>query len=350
MAHREDLAVRIRRELGVTEAVFGEILELLESRRYLSSYARGECSAQDILDAAEEIKEDYERIASARGAVAQLSPPGREGREVPKEVLVQLDAYSQKRAQVFSEVAAALADRHPGVQEFRTRFLGSEDVRLTEKQASDFLYGEHASERPQDLLHDLSRLAKSLSRAYRWREDAAKWFVLTGDAPHVQPLSVVVSDSMGIEDHYPNTAQVTLTVEPWVDAKDVERVYRDVQRQMLGGDNRKKSGRTLEAVLFVARQIRDHGHEAWSKRLERWNRARPEHGYKSFRELRQVWERFVHPSYNPPNYEPQEREPWQVERDKRLRRLLEEANARFGPEAIPVDAGISRRKGSPPRA
>jgi len=66
---------------------------------------------------------------------------------VPKEVSIQLDDYSHKRAQVFSQLAAALADTHPDVREFRKRFLGSENIRLTEEHASEFLYEEHSSER-----------------------------------------------------------------------------------------------------------------------------------------------------------------------------------------------------------
>lgn len=346
MSNREDFPTWLKRELGVTEAAFDEIWQLLKSRYYLAEYARGQSSATDVLHAAQEIKEAYECIASAQGDAAQLSPPGREGREVPKEVSVQLDDYSQKRAQVFSELAAALADTHPSVRTFRERFLGAENVRLTQERASQFLYEGHNSERQRTALDELSRLAKRLSRAYRWREDAAEWFILTGQAPYVQPLSVTVSEYVSIEDHYPNTARIALTAEVWVDAKDVERVYRDVQRQVLGGDNRKKANSTLEAVLFVARQIREHGAEAWSKRVERWNEAQPGRRYKSFRELRQVYERFVHPSYKAPKYEPSKREPWQVERDEQLRRQLEAATKRFGPEAIPINSpGRRRHKG-----
>lgn len=189
------------------------------------------------------------------------------------------------------------------------------------------MYEGHTSEREgivlRVALEKLSRLAKRLSSAYRWREDAAEWFVLTGEAPYVQPLSVTGSEYVNIEDHYPNAARISMTPEAWVDTKDVERVYRDVQCQVLGGDNRKKAKRTPEAVLFVGQQIREHGAEARSKRVERWNGAHLGRRYKSFRELRQVYERFVHPSYEAPKYEPsKKREPWQVEQDERLRRRL----------------------------
>ncbi len=327
MTDREEVAKWLKRQLGVRQAVFDEIWQLLEKRRWVSDLARGECGAEDVLRAAQDIREDHERIASVTdGIAAQLSPPGREGREVREEVSVQLDDYSHKRAQVFSQLAATLADTHPGVREFRGRFLGAENVRLTQERASQFLYEEDVSERQKIALDELSRLARRLSGAYRWREDAAKWFVLTGDAPYVQPLSVTVSEHVSIEDYYPNTARISLTAEAWVDAKDVERVYRDVQRQVLGGDNRKKANRTLEAVLFVAQQIKEHGAEAWSKRVERWNEAHPGRRYKSFRELRQVYERFLHPTYKAPKYEPYKREPWQVERDKQLSRELEAAS------------------------
>src|SRR5215216_46541 len=250
MNNREELAIWLRKQLEVREAVFDKIWQLLEKRRWLSEFARGECGAEDILRAAQDIREDYEHISSVADGIAQLSPPGREGREAPKEVSVQLDDYTQKRAQVFSQLAAALADTHPGVREFRRRILGGENVRLMEEQASEFLYEKNTSEDQRMALDELSWLANRLSRAYRWREDAAKWFVLTGVAPYVQPLSVTVSDHVSIKDYYPNTASIALMVEAWVDAKDVERVYRDVQRQVLGGDNRKKANRTLDAVLF----------------------------------------------------------------------------------------------------
>ena len=152
----EELAKWLKRQLGVRGAVFDEIWQLLEKRRWVSDFARGECGAEDVLRAAQDIREDHEHIASVTdGIAAQLWPPGREGREVPKEVSVQLDDYSHKRAQVFSQLAAALADTHPSVQDFRERFLGAENVRLTEERASQFLYEENISERQSMALDEL---------------------------------------------------------------------------------------------------------------------------------------------------------------------------------------------------
>ena len=116
-----------------------------------------------------------------------------------------------------------------------------------------------------------------------------------------------------------------------VTMSDVGFAFRQAPARFRSGRVRlKNSGaslvdvRTPEAVLFVGQQIREHGAEARSKRVERWNGAHLGRRYKSFGELRQVYERFVHPSYEAPKYEPsKKREPWQVERDERLRRQLE---------------------------
>jgi hypothetical protein len=160
------------------------------------------------------------------------------------------------------------------------------------------LYGQDLSLHIFDRLHSL---AQKPSGAYRWRLDAAKWFVLTGDVPYVQPLTIRFSYTISNEEHYPNTAEITMTVEPWVDAKDVERVYREVQRQVLsgdnrkGGDNRKKKERTLDAVCFAARRIREGGNESWSELTRRWNRRQKDPGrrYNSRGGLQQAFKRFL---------------------------------------------------------
>jgi hypothetical protein len=112
MSSREELGKWLKKQLGVTEEIFDVLRQDLESRGWLSDYDQGQCSDQDVLDTAQELLDTHRRIVSATGDATQLSPPGREGREVPKEVSVQLDDYTHKRAQVFSQLAAALADTH----------------------------------------------------------------------------------------------------------------------------------------------------------------------------------------------------------------------------------------------
>jgi hypothetical protein len=184
----------------------------------------------------------------------------------------------------------------------------------------------------------LHALAKKLSGAYRWRLDAAKWFVLTGDVPYVQPLTIRFSRTISNEEHYPNTAEITMIVEPWVNAKDVERAYRDVQRQVRcgangkGGDNRKKKERTLDAVYFAARQIREGGNESWSELTRCWNRSQKDsrRRYNSRGALQQAFKRFLPPVYNRPTYKPFVPEPWQVQQDRAGRHFIEEHQSKYG--------------------
>jgi hypothetical protein len=102
--------------------------------------------------------------------------------------------------------------------------------------------------------------------------------------------------------------------------KEVARLYKEVQRQVLGkAENKKRRERVLDAVRFVAQQIREHGDEAWARRTDRWNQAYPERRYKDYRKLRQAFERFVHPTYYRPKWKPHRPSPYQAWRDKRRR-------------------------------
>ena len=72
-----------------------------------------------------------------------------------------------------------------------------------------------------------------------------------------------------------------MTADPCVDAKTIEKLYRNAQRQLLGGDNRKLARRTLEAARFAAQRIREDSAESWQRRTDRWNRLFPHWPYKS---------------------------------------------------------------------
>lgn len=237
------------------------------------------------------------------GEVLQHSSPERPNRGVPEEVSIELDDYTQRRAETASAVAAVFADGHPEVREFRRKYLGGEYARLTEEQARQFL----DDDQPEHILDEMLSLARKLGWRYRWAYHDTWQFLLTGDAPYVVPLRVHYNHGHD-EPHYPSMAEITLIVEPWVDAKDVECVYRDVQRQVLGGDNRKKDERTLAAVRFAARRMREHGSESWAELKRHWNEAQrdPKRRYKSRGGLHQAFQRFVRAVYHPPVYKDRE--------------------------------------------
>jgi hypothetical protein len=278
------------------------------------------------------------------GSAAPASPSNRGERGGPQEIEVELSEYSRKRAQAFSEVAVALAESHPKVQRFRRRYLHGR--LLTNDEAAAFLENQGGLYGTGFVMKRLRKLADKLAWTYRWREGDATWFVLTGHAPPVRPVKVRVaiseSISESINDYHPNTAEIWLTADAWVDAKEVEQAFRNAQRQILGGDARPLPERTLEAVKFVARRMREHGKESWRERWEAWNSTCPtcpdgpacpgypkcqkSWRYKDFRGFRQTFVRFTHRTHNWPKYKQlHEPSPYQVWRDDWVRKGTDEA-------------------------
>lgn len=138
--------------------------------------------------------------------------------------------------------------------------------------------------RTHSVLDKLRELSGWLARHYGWEQDAAVWFVLTDEAMPRLPLRT------GIDAHLRMShtdCEVTLSVEPWVPADSVMRAYRDLQRQLLGRENRPLSQRNLALFRFMIEQERErerrpHGKRerlTWARLLDRWNQAHPESAY-----------------------------------------------------------------------
>jgi hypothetical protein len=311
--NRKQLKIWLRKQLRVRDDEFDAVWSWLEDNKWLAEYDQGNpelADEEEVLEQARRLAKLLYEVRLLPGGTVRYSPPERPERRVPDEVSVELDSYTRMRAETASEVSAAFADKHPDVRRFRRAYLGGEDARLTEEQAREFL--EHPP--TGEILDELLSLAKKLGWRYRWTYQDTWRFLLTGVVPYMVPLRVhynYVRDEPGApEPYYPNMAEITLIVEPWVDAKDVERVYRDVQRQVLGGDNRKRDERTLDAVRFVARRIRGTGNESWAELTQRWNRTQtnPQRRYKSRGALHQAFKRFVRTVYHQPVYEASEPE------------------------------------------
>lgn len=326
VAAQQECRVKLTQRLG-WEKMPDEIWGYVDSLGlvYGAITGGGEDSWQELEDEARERR----KILDSRvpGPVA----PGRgEERGGPKEIEVHLDDYAWRRSKVFSEVVAALADRHPGIKEFRDafldkRFLPAHEAALfvkTQERALFFgskkdalrfqnhdvgaplrIHGDDLSLEVQEhALTELWELAEVLARTYFWKRLDAMWFVLTGKAPVHIPLQVTATGSGRKEGYLPKAVWVTLEADVWVDAKHVGRAFREAQRHILGGDARPLPNRTLKVVQFIAYRMRRYGEETWSERLKAWNAMCPKDWrYKSYRGLRQVFERFIHPQYNPPN-------------------------------------------------
>ena len=312
---REKLAACVNAE-PLPDAVWGHVMKL--GLPYAAVTGGDDKSWQEL------VQEAKERLQDLRDeAAVPVAPPGRNWRGILEEVPVQLGDASRERGQALSEVAAALATFHPSVRSFRERYLGGPEETVSAAEVKETLRGyeerqrvELRNETPFGRIlrthhphQDLRRLEETLRNQYGWREGDAKRFVLTGYVPPVDPLTVTVHGPWrwrrdAGKDYFLKTAQITIKAHVWVRADEVEQVFRNVQRQILGGDNRPSEERVLAAVRFVAQQIMEHGQERWRKRWERWNeRYAPAWRYKHHRQLRQAFVRFIRPDYELPNVE-----------------------------------------------
>jgi hypothetical protein len=71
--------------------------------------------------------------------------------------------------------------------------------------------------------------------------------------------------------------QIALVLSPWVPAKEVERTYRNLQRRLLGRDNRPVERRNLAIFKLGVEQARIHGKlPTWRSLLQRWNEIYPQ--------------------------------------------------------------------------
>ena len=90
-------------------------------------------------------------------------------------------------------------------------------------------------------------------------------------------------------------------------------MFREVQKQVRGGDNRKVTVKVLDAVRFVARRL-GTGKVEWPVLSSAWNTAQddPTRRYRSRDGLYKAVRRFLQPRYNKPTYPEFEPAPWQV--------------------------------------
>lgn len=128
---------------------------------------------------------------------------------------------------------------------------------------------------------ELRWASKWLAERLPWSPWDALWFVLTGTAPSVQPLQLGTKHWKG-EAH--ERLEITISVEPWVSAKTLARLFIAHQRALLGRENRPISVKNLALLDFVMAQ-RESGSApvGWTTLMAKWNRTHPTWGYGDVR-------------------------------------------------------------------
>ncbi len=134
---------------------------------------------------------------------------------------------------------------------------------------------------PDSVLDELREVGARLAYEYPWPMHEAIWFVLTGTAPTVPTVQHEVAPVSCGRGQY---TAITLTVAPWISADTVQRAYRSLQQEVLGGDNRPVTLRSLTLFRFVReRRTRGHRMAAWRELLQLWNQAYPQWQYEDVR-------------------------------------------------------------------
>jgi len=154
------------------------------------------------------------------------------------------------------------------------------------------------------VLDDLVVISRRLCNRYPWEPYQAVWWVLTGAGPLWWPVRRRFRRRHTDAFRY---QAITLTIEPWVSSKTVERAYRQAQERMLRGrDNRPVSTRNLEAFRFCVAHLNvDEELPPWSELAKEWNAACPKDRFKNGTALARVYERVLgylaFPDYDDPS-------------------------------------------------
>jgi hypothetical protein len=158
------------------------------------------------------------------------------------------------------------------------------------------------------VLDHLREVALKLAGSYGWTEEAAVWFVLTGETPEIKSLEVRARVSSNV--YAPQQWRISLNVMPWVPAETVKNAYRHMQKQMLKGKTPKKSEREdhlriLEVARFVWEQLRlgnTNEKRPWVDLCGRWNQRFPNQQFDSSNPFRTYFERGARKALKSPGF------------------------------------------------
>jgi hypothetical protein len=148
---------------------------------------------------------------------------------------------------------------------------------------------------PGSVLGELrGELCKELTKVHPWDIDQTTRFVLTGETPFVHPIRARMQEETWLTDGRAYTT-ISLTVQPWVPPEHVETVYRQVQKQVIGGAHGRVSDKNLNLLRFVIDRADGSGNtpkgevlvKDWDKK---WKHQRPEWCYGA--STRRFWRDF----------------------------------------------------------
>jgi hypothetical protein len=147
--------------------------------------------------------------------------------------------------------------------------------------------------RPASVLGKLHKLCKALTKSHPWNIDEATWFVLTSERPTLQPIRAKINSSWtpGTRAH----TTISLTIQPWVSPETVEAAYRQIQKEVIGGECGRIGDKNLKLLEFVTNRADANGNLPKGEVLvQEWDKERkrkhPEWCYDG--DKRRLWRDF----------------------------------------------------------
>ena len=149
-------------------------------------------------------------------------------------------------------------------------------------------------------LLDLLRVTAGSLNRYPWPEGAGAWFLLTGEAPAIDPVLARMNVRM---DSLSERAQIFMEIDAWVSAATVAKMYHRAQQRFLGRHNHPVSERRIELFRFItAAMNEDGGIPPWRGQMDAWNVKFEEWWYKDVRnfsrDYRSIRETLLNPEIN----------------------------------------------------
>jgi hypothetical protein len=175
---------------------------------------------------------------------------------------------------------------------------------------------------PGSVLDTLLRVCSALSNRYPWDKTQAGWFVLSGITPLISPIEANYQEQTdstyaqqnrqevaraGWTDEQfigvPDTAEINLTIEPWVSPDRVREVYQDLRLRVVG--NRKQPWeQNLRVYAFVKARQGEVERSAlpalWNREAQKdWRYAHPQGFWQAYNRAKRAIEGSTYYEFSP---------------------------------------------------
>lgn len=206
-----------------------------------------------------------------------------------KATLIEDEKYSERGAFYqkisFSVEPGSIQLKQPTTVRFPVR-----DRKILDWVNNDYSF-QQITYRKGSLLDELVTLSDNLVQRIGCDQEVATLFILTGNAPVVQPISVRAQTSRHKGTYAFHKGTITMDIQPWVSADSVLKTYRKLQQHEFGHSyHPMRSERLLELFRFVTQEMRivRNSRKMWDDIIERpewlvllkrWNLTHPDAQY-----------------------------------------------------------------------